>query len=98
MEHVGWYQFTMGVPQYRSYGGDVVAMEIFTCPRCLTVEFRADEDSEVYDRIGKHRKDIERNTARRQRGVITKKCIKCGQRIPVASEECEYCGAKQPEW
>ncbi len=26
-----------------------------------------------------------------------KKCIKCGGDIPIASEECVYCGAKQPE-
>jgi hypothetical protein len=26
-----------------------------------------------------------------------KKCIKCGKRIPLASEECKYCGARQPD-
>jgi hypothetical protein len=26
-----------------------------------------------------------------------KTCIKCGQKIPIASEECKYCGAHQPE-
>jgi hypothetical protein len=25
-----------------------------------------------------------------------KKCIKCKREIPIASEECEYCGARQP--
>jgi predicted nucleic-acid-binding Zn-ribbon protein len=24
-----------------------------------------------------------------------KKCVKCGKQIPIASEECSYCGAKQ---
>lgn len=24
-----------------------------------------------------------------------KKCIKCGKEIPIASEECQYCGTKQ---
>lgn len=26
-----------------------------------------------------------------------KKCVKCGKDIPIASEECYYCGAKQLE-
>jgi len=26
-----------------------------------------------------------------------KKCSKCGKEIPIASEECSYCGTKQPE-
>jgi hypothetical protein len=26
-----------------------------------------------------------------------KKCAKCGEEIPIASEECQYCGAKQKE-
>jgi hypothetical protein len=25
-----------------------------------------------------------------------KECVKCGKRIPIASEECKYCGARQP--
>ena len=24
-----------------------------------------------------------------------KKCVKCGKPIPIASEECQYCGSKQ---
>jgi hypothetical protein len=28
-------------------------------------------------------------------GKFLKKCIKCGKQIPIASEECEYCGAHQ---
>jgi ssDNA-binding Zn-finger/Zn-ribbon topoisomerase 1 len=27
-----------------------------------------------------------------------KKCVKCGKEIPIASEECSYCGTKQPEY
>jgi len=26
-----------------------------------------------------------------------KKCVECGKEIPIASEECSYCGAKQRE-
>jgi predicted RNA-binding Zn-ribbon protein involved in translation (DUF1610 family) len=24
-----------------------------------------------------------------------KKCVKCGEKIPLASEQCQYCGAEQ---
>jgi ribosomal protein L40E len=30
--------------------------------------------------------------------AFLKKCIKCGGEIPIASEKCKYCGAKQPEY
>jgi len=30
--------------------------------------------------------------------AFMKKCIKCGQDIPIASEQCQYCGAVQPEY
>jgi rRNA maturation endonuclease Nob1 len=26
-----------------------------------------------------------------------KNCVRCGREIPIASEECKYCGAHQPE-
>ena len=26
-----------------------------------------------------------------------KKCVACGKEIPIASEECQYCGARQKE-
>ena len=28
---------------------------------------------------------------------FVKKCVKCGKEIPIASEECSYCGTKQSE-
>lgn len=30
--------------------------------------------------------------------VFMKKCIDCGKEIPIASEQCQYCGANQPEY
>lgn len=27
-----------------------------------------------------------------------KKCVKCGKEIPIAEEECQYCGTRQPEY
>jgi rRNA maturation endonuclease Nob1 len=29
--------------------------------------------------------------------AFLKKCVKCGKEIPIASEECPHCGAKQPQ-
>jgi len=30
--------------------------------------------------------------------AFLKKCVKCGKEIPIASEECQYCKAKQEEY
>ena len=30
--------------------------------------------------------------------AFLKKCVECGKEIPIASEECQYCGTKQPEY
>ncbi len=35
------------------------------------------------------------NVLRRRRYV--KKCVKCGKDIPLAAEECQFCGASQTE-
>ncbi len=29
--------------------------------------------------------------------AFLKRCVKCGKEIPIASEECQYCGTKQPD-
>jgi predicted nucleic-acid-binding Zn-ribbon protein len=31
----------------------------------------------------------------KHQNAFLKKCVKCGKKIPIASEECQYCGAKQ---
>lgn len=30
--------------------------------------------------------------------AFLKRCVKCGREIPIASEECQYCITKQPEY
>jgi len=30
--------------------------------------------------------------------AFLKKCVKRGEEIPIASEDCEHCGARQPEY
>ena len=32
----------------------------------------------------------------RHDNAFLKRCVKCRKEIPIASEECQYCGAKQP--
>jgi ribosomal protein L40E len=40
----------------------------------------------------KNRKMVES----RHETAFLKKCVNCGKRTPIASEECQYCGTKQP--
>jgi len=61
--------------------GDLVGDKIipYYCGKCGYIEF--------YKKLkpGEHR---------RPEGFL-KKCVRCGRKIPVASEECQYCGASQ---
>jgi hypothetical protein len=41
--------------------------------------------------------DFLARTAYRSKAFM-KKCVKCGQEIPIASEQCQYCEADQPEY
>jgi ribosomal protein L40E len=98
MEYMGWAPFIIGLVKYQKLASEAVPMDVYTCPKCQTVELRADRDSDVFENIKNHvPKHIKGDTGR-IRSFTQKKCIKCGERIPLASEECPYCGAKQPEW
>lgn len=66
--------------------GDIVEIEqetlpvnVYICPKCGKIELKAAEQTRVL-LLGR-------------KGL--KKCVKCGERIPLASEECQYCGATQ---
>ena len=43
----------------------------------------------------RHRKVLEARTPETPKSFM-KKCAKCGREIPIASEQCPYCNAKQP--
>jgi ribosomal protein L40E len=88
MEDYGTQKFRIGgVGGELSYLiGDIVEIEqetlpvqVHICPKCGKVEFTATEQT----------------GARFLSRKGLKKCIKCGARIPLASEECPHCGAKQ---
>ncbi|WXG44186.1 MAG: hypothetical protein WED04_09145 [Promethearchaeati archaeon SRVP18_Atabeyarchaeia-1] len=59
---MGWFPFRIDLPIWRWGEEEAAPMDVYTCPKFLTVELRADEDSDVYDRITERRKDIERNS------------------------------------
>jgi ribosomal protein S27AE len=63
--------------------GDLVGDRIvpFYCGNCGYIEFY--KETKVGERP-------------QERGSL-KKCLKCGKQISIASEECQYCGAKQKE-
>jgi hypothetical protein len=96
MEYMGWAPFTIGLVGYRQFSFTAVPMDVYTCPECQTVELRADRDNDVFEKIKNHVPKHIKGDTRDIRSFTQKKCIKCGQRIPLASEECQFCGAKQP--
>jgi len=66
--------------------GDIMEIEqetlpihIYICPKCGKIELSATENTNI---ILLSRKGL-------------KKCVNCNRRIPLASEECQYCGTKQ---
>lgn len=63
--------------------GDILGDRIipYYCEKCGYIEFY------------KEMKGVRRE----RKNSFLKKCIKCDKKIPIASEECQYCGAKQKE-
>lgn len=68
--------------EWAELGEEMLSLDVYVCPKCGEVRLFADEKSKV-SLLGMTPK------------AFLKKCIKCGKSIPVASEECSYCGAKQ---
>jgi ribosomal protein L40E len=90
MEDYGIQKFRIGgVGGEWSYIiGDIVEIEqgtlpvqIHVCSKCGKIELTAAKQTAT---ILLSRKGV-------------KKCLKCGERIPLASEECPHCGVKQQE-
>jgi ribosomal protein L32 len=67
--------------EWAELGETLLNFDVYVCPSCGEVRFSADEQ-----------------TKRSLLGTaFLKKCVKCGKEIPIASEECQYCGTKQKE-
>ena len=69
------------------WGEDVLPLNIRVCPKCGLLELIADEKVKQA-LIGKP------SYAKTPKGFL-KKCVGCGEEIPVASEVCPHCGRKQ---
>jgi len=64
---------------------EMLSLDVFVCPKCGLTNLYADEKAKQY---------LLKLTPK----AFWKKCIKCGKNIPIASEECQYCGTKQPKY
>jgi RNA polymerase subunit RPABC4/transcription elongation factor Spt4 len=58
---------------------ETLPVQIHICPECGKIELT----------------ETERTAAILLGRKGFKKCVKCGKRIPLASEECKYCGTEQ---
>jgi len=60
-------------------GEEMLNFDVYVCPSCGETRFLADE-----------------KTRRSLLGTaFLKRCVKCNKEIPIASEECQYCGTTQ---
>lgn len=74
---------------YLESGGISALFEVYVCSSCLTVQLVSFGNERAY-----------RDLVRKNVGPSSflKPCVSCGSRIPIASEECQFCGSKQPPW
>lgn len=93
MQSLGTIPFRIGgaggfFSSMSSIGEDILSLDVYVCPKCKGVEFFGTQDTQ------KRYEDLQRQ------GEISrsflKRCVKCGKSIPLASEECQFCGARQP--
>ncbi len=69
------------VGEWAELDEDMLNFDVYVCPSCGEVRLSTDEKTRR-SLLGKQ---------------FLKKCIKCGKEIPIASEECQYCGVSQKE-
>jgi predicted RNA-binding Zn-ribbon protein involved in translation (DUF1610 family) len=70
------------IGEWAELGEDMLNFDVYVCPSCGEIRLSTDEKTRRL-LLGKS---------------FLKKCVKCGKEIPVASEECQYCGARQPKY
>lgn len=66
-------------------GEKMLPLNFYVCPKCGRINLFADEKTKQF---------LLRLTPK----AFLKRCVKCGNEIPIASEECPHCGATQPEY
>jgi len=67
--------------EWAELGEEMLNFDVYVCPSCGEIRFSASEKTRR-SLLGK---------------AFLKKCVGCGKEIPIASEECSYCGTKQPK-
>jgi hypothetical protein len=94
MEYLGETAFTLdGTWPYD--GGVGALFRVYVCRVCRTVQLNSDNPP-FFDEIQKQiHREVEKKVRTRS---FVKNCVSCGSEIPIASEECEFCGSKQPSW
>jgi hypothetical protein len=65
---------------------DILDLDVYICPQCRRAEFFQHEPGREF-----HKPEQNTDTPR----SFLKVCVKCRKTIPVASEECPFCGARQ---
>jgi predicted RNA-binding Zn-ribbon protein involved in translation (DUF1610 family) len=61
--------------------------EVYVCPKCRESRLFLPDPTRVF-----HKPLQDSGTPK----SYLKKCVKCKKQIAIASEECPFCGAKQP--
>jgi predicted RNA-binding Zn-ribbon protein involved in translation (DUF1610 family) len=76
----GLYKLFIG--EWGELDEEMLSFDVYVCPECGLTNLYADEKAKQY---------LLRLTPK----TFLKRCVKCGKEIPIASEECQYCGARQ---
>jgi len=76
----GYWKLLVG--EWAELGEEMLSLDVYVCPKCGEVRLFSDE---------KAKQSLLRLTPK----TFLKKCIGCGKDIPIASEECPYCGKRQ---
>lgn len=78
----GYWKLLFG--EWAELGEEMLSLDVYMCPKCGEIRLYADE---------KAKKSLLRLTPK----AFLKKCAECGRDIPIASEECPYCGTRQKD-
>ncbi|MFZ0965553.1 MAG: hypothetical protein WAN82_02880 [Candidatus Bathyarchaeia archaeon] len=74
--------YKLFIGEWGELGEEMLNFDVYVCTSCGEIRLSVDEKTKL-SLLGKS---------------FLKKCVKCGKDIPIASEECQYCGARQPEY
>ncbi|UCF58511.1 MAG: hypothetical protein JSV15_05425 [Candidatus Bathyarchaeota archaeon] len=80
--HSGIWIWVFG--ELAELGEEMLSSDVYLCPKCGHIEMFADEKAKQF---------LLKMTPK----AFLKKCARCDEDIPIASEECPYCEAIQKE-